>query len=242
MSLFTPSGGLVYHLRALRYRGGLWAPYRAALAAWLERCLPLAEELILVGPSAGHCLPLARLARFGRLLLLEPDPVARRLLQLRLPGARFAVEHRDLLLGPLLSGGPGLDTLLARRPHAAVLFCNLLGQLHWDLPDDEQLRFRAEFRRRVWPLLAGRGWASFHDRWSLEGERSQPLAATLRFDHLPSDDELGVACFGSAGAPVTALDHGTSQLFPAALPRSYFGWQLTPSALHVVEGVSCTTP
>jgi hypothetical protein len=242
MPLFTPSGGLVYHLRALRYRGGLWAPYRAALAQWLERCLPLGDELILVGPSAGHCLPLARLARFGRLLVLEPDPLARRLLQLRLPGTRVVVEHRDLLLGPLLSGGPGLDALLARRPSAAVLFCNLLGQLHWDLPDEQQQRFRAEFRRRVLPLLAGRGWASFHDRWSLESEPSQALSATLRFDHQPSDDELAVACFGSAGAPVTALDHGTSQLFPQALPRRYFGWQLTPEALHVVEGVSGASP
>jgi len=238
MSLFTPSGGLVYHLRALRYRTRLWAPYRTALAEWLAESLPLADELILVGPSAGHCLPLARLGRFGRLLVLEPDPLARWLLRRRLPHARIEAEHRDLLLGPMLSGRPGLDTVLARRPRAAVLFCNLLGQLHWDLPDEEQARFHAELQRRVLPQLTGRSWASFHDRWSLDGEQLAAPAATLRFQRRPSDDELGIACFGATGAPLTALDHGTSQLFPDALPRCYFGWQLTPRALHVVEGVS----
>jgi hypothetical protein len=238
MSLFTPSGGLVYHLRALRYRAGPWAPYRAALAHWLERCLPLADELVLVGPSAGHCLPLVWLGHFERLLVLEPDPLARRLLQLRLPHARLVLEHRDLLLSPLLSGGSGLDAVLARRPRASVLFCNLLGQLHWDLPEEEQQRFRSEFRRRVVPLLAGRAWASFHDRWSIDGAPSATLGSSLRFPRLPSDDELSIACFGASGPTVTALDHGTSQLFPEALPRHYFAWPLTPRALHVVEGVS----
>lgn len=237
MSLFTPSGGLIYHLRALRYRGNLWAAYRAALATWLEQCLLPADELVLVGPSAGHCLPLAWLSRFPRLLVLEPDPLARRLLQLRLPRAKLELEHRDLLLAPLLHGGPGLDAVLERRPRAAVLFCNLLGQLHWDLPDEEQQRFHAEFRRRVVPQLAERGWASFHDRWSIDDQQAPPTLP-LRFEHWPSDDELGKACFGASGAPVTALDHDTSQLFPEALPRHYFGWQLAPQALHVVEGVA----
>jgi len=238
MSLFTPSGGLVYHLRALRFRGTLWAPYRAALARWLEAALPADDELVLVGPSAGHCLPLAHLARFRRLLVLEPDPVARWLLQQRLPRSNLVVEHRDLLLGPLTSGQPGLDAVLQQRPRASVLFCNLLGQLHWDLSDEHEQRFRAGFTRRVLPLLAGRRWASFHDRWSVEGQEAHALAQPLAFERLPTDDELGVACFGAAGAPVTALDHGTSQLFPDPLPRRYFAWPLTPRALHIVEGVS----
>lgn len=237
MSLFTPSGGLVYHLRSLRFRDDLWAPYRAALAAWLEPTLPAGEELVLVGPSAGHCLPLPHLARFGRLLVLEPDPVARWWLQRRLPHARIELEHRDLLLEPFLRGGSGLDTLLEQRPRASVLFCNLLGQLHWDLPDQQEQRFRAELERRLLPQLAGRRWASFHDRWSIEQERVDPLLPPLDFERRPSDAELGLALFGAEGAPVTALDHGTSQLFPETLPRRYFAWPLTPRALHVVEGV-----
>ena len=238
MSLFTPSGGLVYHARALRFREGLWTPFRDALAAWLAQHLAVAEELILVGPSGGHCLPLAHLSRFGRLLVLEPDPLARQILALRLPRSRLEVEHRDLLLQPLLSGGAGLDALLQRRPHAAVLFCNLLGQLHFGLSDEEKAHFHAELRRRIVPLLEGRPWASFHDRWSLDRGPDEPTPTTRSFEQQPSDHALGVAWFGPAGAPVTVLDHGTSGLFPEALTRSYFSWQITPKALHVVEAVS----
>ena len=142
--------------------------------------MPVADELVLVGPSAGHCLPLAWLARFPLLLVLEPEPLARRLLQLRLPHSKLELEHRDLLLAPLLNGGPGLDVLLERRPRAAVLFCNLLGQLHWDLPEEEQLRFHAEFKLRVVPSLVGHRWASFHDRWSID-DQDAPPTLPLRF-------------------------------------------------------------
>lgn len=239
LGLFSATGGLVYHARACRYRDGLWAPFRAALAEWLARCLPPSEELILVGPSGGYCLPLAQLSRYRRLVALEPDPLARRILQLRLSPARLAVEHRDFLLEPLLSGGRGLDTVLEGRPRASVLFCNLLGQLPIDLAEEQQLRFQAEFKRRLLPLLAGRRWASFHDRWSLDREQGASSSpTTLVFERRPSDQELGDAYFGADGAPVSAFDHGASALFPEAWPRRYFTWQLTPQALHVVEGVS----
>src|SRR5205085_12663757 len=132
----------------------------------------------------------------------EPDPLARWLLHWRLPHVRLELEHRDSLLGPLLNGSPGLDALLARRPRASVLFCNLLGQLHWDLPDEQQQQFRSELERRVLPLLASRSWASFHDRWSIELEapQAETLPPMLRFERRPSDDELGAAYFGAEGA------------------------------------------
>jgi hypothetical protein len=239
MSLLTPSGGLVYHARALRHRSGLWAPFRRAVDEWLVGALPPADELILVGPSAGHCLPLERLARFRRLLVLEPDPVARWLLRRRLAGVAVEVETRDLLLQPLLAGEPGLAALLEQRPRADVLFCNVLGQLQLALSDEQQASFCAAFQRRVLPQLSGRRWASFHDRWSLErAATAPPLPQPLLFARAPTDAELGVACFGAVGPPVTVLDHGTARLFPDAAPHRYFGWQITPSALHVVEAVN----
>jgi len=242
MSLFSPSGGLLYHARALRYRAGLWAPYRAALAAWLEPRLPPAEELILIGPSAGHCLPAAQLSRFQKVLVLEPDPVARRLLALRLAPAKLHFEHRDLLLQPLLSGAVGIDALLDRHPRASVLFCNLLGQLLCDLPDAQEARFKAAFAQRVLPRLLGRSWASIHDRWSLDRDAAEPNPAALSFPNCPSDQELGVAYFGPSGAPITALDHAAAGLFPEGWPRSYFSWQITPRALHVIEAVNGPAP
>jgi hypothetical protein len=237
--LFSLSGGLVYHARALRYREGLWAPFRAALADWLARVLPPSEELVLVGPSAGHCLPLAQLAKFHRIVLLEPDPLARQLLAWRLGAAALIVESRDVLVEPLLSGKLGLDAVLELRPRASVLFCNLLGQVPLVLADADQQLFASEFRRRLLPRLSGRHWASFHDHWSLDYDaRAEPVPIARDFECAPSDEELGVAWFGSSGAPVTALAHGAGALFPEAWPRRYFSWQLTPRALHVIEGVS----
>lgn len=239
MALFTPTGGIVYHLRARRHRERSWGPFRRAVGAWLEQALPPAEELVLVGPSAGHCLPLDHLARFARVTVLEPDPFARWLLGRRLRVPRVT-EPRDLLVEPLLTGAPaGLDELLRQKPGASVLFCNLLGQVQLGLSDEQQRAWRSAFRRRVLPALEGRPWASFHDLWSLDRSAREPLAATeARFDRAPTDDELGRALFGEAGPAVTALDHGTARLFPEALPRRYFAWPLTPEALHVVEGVS----
>jgi hypothetical protein len=238
LPLFSLSGGLVYHLRALRYRSGLWAPFRSALREWLAERLPRSAELLLVGPSAGHCLPLGELSRFERITVLEPDPLARRLLARRLRPAHVELEQRDLLVEPLLSGRAGLDALLKERPTASLLFCNLLGQLRFDLTDEQQARFESEFRSRLLPLLAGRRWASFHDYWSLDRDRAEPSPARLDFERQPSDDELGVAWFGARGKAVTVLDHGTSALFPPSLPRRYFSWQITPAALHIVEAVA----
>jgi hypothetical protein len=239
MPLIFQSGGLVYHARALRYRNGLWQPFRRSLADWLARVLPAGDELILVGPSAGHCLPLEQLRRFRRLTLLEPDPVARFWLQRRLEHPNVEVEHRDLLVGPLVTGGVGLEALLQQREHAAVLFCNLLGQVQLELSSDEQIAFVREFQRRVLPQLARRRWASFHDRWSLDRGLDEPEPPReIELDHVPSDDELGVACFGPEGAPLIVLDHATAELFPEPGPRRYFAWQITPRALHIVEAVS----
>jgi hypothetical protein len=237
LSLFSPSGGLVYHLRALRSRDTLWQPFRSALGAWLAQHLPPGGELVVVGPSAGHCLPLGLLSGFERVVALEPEPLARWLLARRLGPGRLELERRDLLVQPLLSGSAGLDVLLRQKPQASLLFCNVLGQLHF-AGEQQQARFQGEFRRRLLPLLAGRRWASFHDFWSLDRDRTEPSPTALDFARQPSDDELGVAWFGPRGAPVKVLEHGTRELFPAALPRRYFGWQLTPSALHVVEAVA----
>lgn len=201
--------------------------------------MPVADELILVGPSAGHCLPLEHLRRFSRLTVLEPDPVARFLLLHGLGRRNVDVAARDLLVAPLVVGGSGLAQLLDARLHASVLFCNVLGQLQFGLSDAQHETFRQQFQQRLLPRLQGRAWASFHDRWSLDRDATEPaVPSPIVFPRAPSDEELGVACFGPAGAAVTVLDHGTARLFSEAAPHRYFAWQITPQALHVVEAVS----
>jgi hypothetical protein len=237
--LFSPSGGLVYHARAWRRAHTSWQPFRASVAEWLAAQLPSADELILVGPSAGHCLPLEQLASFRRVLVLDPDPLARWLLarRLRSRNAKLIVEEeaRDVLLTPLLTDAPGLEQVLERRPHAALLFCNVLGQLHFGLSEEQQATFQRNFQGRIVPQLAPRTWASFHDRWSLDS--SEELPAHVSFAERPGDDELGRRFFGAAGPSVEVLEHGTAELFPAELPRRYFSWRITPSAVHIVEAL-----
>lgn len=239
MALFSPTGGLVYHLRARRHRERRWLPFRRAVADWLAGVLPPGDELILVGPSAGHCLPLEHLAQFERVMLLEPDGLARFLLRRRLRVADVTHRAEDLLVAPLVRGAPGLDELLQARPRAAILFCNVLGQLQFGVSEAEHTAWRAAFQRRILPELVGRPWASFHDRWSLDRAVTEPpLPVEVTFERAPSDDELGRALFGAAGPPVQVLDHGTAGLFPEAGPHRYFTWPLTLEALHVVEAVS----
>ncbi len=67
--LLSPTGGLVYHLRALRHRRGLWAPFHRAVANWLAGWQP-GRELVIVGPSAGYALPAGFLMRFERVTAL----------------------------------------------------------------------------------------------------------------------------------------------------------------------------
>jgi hypothetical protein len=211
------------------------------VARWLSEVLPPGDELILVGPSAGHCLPLRQLAAFRRVLVLDPDPVGRWLLRRRLAAqsSKLAIEteSRDLLRAPLLSGAAGLEQLLDRRPAATLLFCNVLGQLHFDLADEQQARFEQAFRSRIVPRLEGRVWASFHDRWSLDFAFEQALPEPASFPAQPSDEQLGRYWFGASGPPVEVLDHGTSELFPAALPRRYLGWRMRREAVHIVEAL-----
>jgi hypothetical protein len=234
--LFSESGGLAYHARALRYRDRAWAPFRAALRAWLVPRLPMSTTLMLVGPSAGHCLPLDSFDRYASVVVLEPDWLARRLLLARLRAPRLQFISEDLLLRPLLEGRDGLEVLLDRQPTAGVLFCNVLGQLHFDLDRAAREQFRAAFATRIWPRLQGREWVSFHDRWSLDEGFPAPVADSLSFGELPSDEELGSALFGS-GEPLVVRAHEASELFPRAWPRHYFTWRLAPGALHVIEAL-----
>ena len=62
--LVSPTGGLIYHWRAWRYRRSLWRPFIEPLAIWLADWTPAERALLLVGPSAGYCLPAALLERF----------------------------------------------------------------------------------------------------------------------------------------------------------------------------------
>jgi hypothetical protein len=225
-SLLTPSGGLEWHLRALRRRGRDWAAFRDAVAAWLDGWRPARTGLLLLGPSAGWCLPDRFLTRFRRIDAVDLDPLAPPLFRalhgrtLAAAGATLAFTRGDAL--------DDLETLLARHPEHAVLFANVLGQRRWHRPD--VARTEAELAGLA-ARLAGHSWASFHDRLS---GRARDLPATPHgFDCIGAlaPDDLA----RRVGASGEWLDHLTTHVLPDDAARRILPWTLRPGRIHWVE-------
>ena len=212
----SPAGGLVYHLRALRHRP-LWRAYSDRLAGWLQAWNPPCRELVLIGPSAGWTLPAAFLAGFGQVHVLEPDPLARRLLGRRFADAKLVFDRLDCLCD---RDGPA--RLARAYPDAALLFANVLGQQVAGpvIADPGRLR----------RTLAGQHWASCHDVLS---------AARAPHGALP-DTAAGLDAAALAerlwgGSGLEICDHDTLGLGAAPGPLAL--WPLTPRAWHVIEWI-----
>jgi hypothetical protein len=229
MPLLHPSGGLVYHLRAWRYSKSLWSGFHAQVRQWLAAWQPEAAHLVLVGPSAGYALDSAWLARYPRLTVLEPDPLARYLLRRRHPGLPL-----HFVPGTALARPDGFAWLARQFPDAAFLFCNLLGQTL--LGQDPSM---PDTQRRTWlaglePALRGHAWASWHDLASSHRKPDSQSAFQLRQAE-PLDAVLGRFW---QGGELSIHDHACSGLATGA-PREYAIWTLRPGRYHVVEWLAC---
>lgn len=223
--LLSPAGGLVYHGRAWRYRQTLWQAFLRPLAGWLGSWAPTEPALLLVGPSAGYCLPAAVLERFERITGIEPDPLARWLFARRLP--TIARRTTWVPVDPFLSAD-ALADLGRRTPHHAVLFANVLGQLATLYPD-------ARWIAGLPALLARRSWASFHDRLSCSLALSSPAVSEPVAADARDVDLLARFHPGPLPSTVEIVDHGTQTLFPPDVLRRYLAWQLTPRSHHLIE-------
>ena len=238
-SWLNPAGGLRYHARALFGRRP-WAPFRAALGAWLAEFEPRVPRGVLVGPSAGYTFPDAFLQRFTKLTVLEPDPIAGYLLLRRLRGlgvTELRLESRDLLILPLLDNSAGLAELLESDPEASLIFGNVLGQTRFLREEFEFERFKSAFSERITPLLGSRSWLSFHDR--LSGALAPSFNAPFRSPQRLDDDAVLRQLYpqDQAGAPQELFDHHSEGFFPASLPHAYFSWKIGSARHHLIEGV-----
>ncbi|KAB2965183.1 hypothetical protein [Zoogloea sp.] len=214
--LLHPSGGLVYHLRALRHRHGLWAGFHHTVAGWLNSWQPRRRQLVLVGPNAGHALPAGFLARFDEVVALEPDPLARGWLARRPDAGRLRFVALDCLAGP-----EGLALLAAAFPEAAILFSNVLGQV--PAPGGSW----SDLLRRQLEMLP---WASYHDVASTE--RAPQCTTPITLDG-GDDLDATLARFWHGGR-LTVNDHETFQLGGQG-PFSYVPWQIIPGRWQLVE-------
>jgi hypothetical protein len=243
-ALWNPAGGVRYHVRALRYAARLWEPFRWSLGEWLLRWQTHEPTLLLVGPSAGYNLQPFLLERFQRVVVLEPDPLARWLLRQRL--ARVPLDPRPQLQliaqDQLVFHPERLASLLERLGPTAILFCNVLGQLRHLLDvEDAAAPPLAAVRAAVVRATEGRSWASFHDRVS--GPLAPSLEDAVVAERRWSDEELlEHAYYGGGEALGGALfDHATHGFFPEELPHLYLRWELAPGSFHLIEAV-CSVP
>ncbi len=234
---FSKSGGLGYHLRALLSRR-LWTSHLRATERFLAGWRPAAPNLVLVGPSAGYSLPAGFLSRFGEVVGLEPDPVARKLISRRFRDIDLRWRDDDILSPRDGRMGPdGLAELHRELPEHAVLFCNVLGQM--------TVLFDEATEGGLQPLLDGIpevlgevGWASYHDR--VAGPWPPALDRVELERAIDTDELVDRVYVGSAGSIIEYGDHGTGMLAPE-LPRTLWTWQRSPTEFHVIEGV-CWSP
>jgi len=219
--LWHDSGGLSYHWRALRYRKTLWAPFISQASAWLDSWQPPEEELVIVGPSAGYTLPAQWLARFRRISILEPDPLARWLLARRLPSTPIQSCNMDCFA---TADGPA--QLRGFFPDSAILFSNVIGQII----DDTS----GPWKHSLLESMQGISWASYHDVIStaIKPARTMPIMGA---HGTPLEDILG--CFWNGGE-LPLHDHGCYGLIPG--DTAYAIWSITPDQHHLV-GWNCIT-
>lgn len=217
------TGGPVWHGRAAWRASRAWREFRTQIDHWLTSWPPRKPDLILVGPSGGWCLPNGFLRRFERIVAIDPDPLARVVFHLRhgrelnARGVEVIWRRADFF--------ENMDAWLSDYPDAAILFCNVLGQLRYVCQDQDDLETQlSQLSRR----LEGRAWASFHDLLSGRGTPARILRKTPGY--LPCETVLRL--FGLDGV---WLDHLTSGVFPSSAPRRLIAWTFDRRRVHLVE-------
>ncbi len=219
--LWRPSGGLAWHWRAWR-AASRYHPFRAAIQDWLTTWAPPCRRLVLVAPSAGWTLPSDWLSRFDEIVAIDLDPLAPWLF--RRNHQRHLVQSKKLqwIRRDLVSE---LPLRLADWPDAAVLFCNVLGQLAVERDDHETVLAMLP------QMLRRQHWASFHDCYT--GDVSMREFASLNPFSL--ERRMKAVDLQRLGLGGEWRDHGTGGLFPEQHVRQYFPWWIREDKLHWIE-------
>jgi hypothetical protein len=204
--LTGPSGGLLYHLTALRYRKTQWQDFLQSVDLWLRQWRQNSSSLLLFGASAGWTLPAHIFSRYQRVSVVEPDPLARFILKRRFPEMQNWLFYDRVDLLPWFTSDRNLFSFFLREnSDADILFSNILGQIPLLLPQaltptDHHLR-----QREFMQALQHRNWASYHDLLSSSTSpvRREPLPRQKNFnlekiaeqvfapDHVVTDHEMG---------------------------------------------------
>ncbi len=229
-SFLNPSGGIVYHKLAWNYRKVLWRPFHHWIQNELKSWDPPKDQLFLLGPSAGYSLDPEFLARFKKLIISEPDPLARFLLKRRFPDSQIEWDNKDYLFRDKVFRPEGLLELRESYPQTGILFCNILGQLPFLVPNSQHYHLRLkEVLQKVFEGPA----ASYHDLYSTHLPRKCKFKARDQSWKTPED--LMIEIKKSCSDSISFWDHGLQKTFPVQIKGSYGAWMLHPKALHIVE-------
>ena len=224
--LWRPSGGLAWHWRAWR-GASRYQAFRAAIRDWLTAWEPPCRRLVLVAPSAGWTLPGAWLSRFEQIVAIDLDPLAPWLFRLNHQRHFVQLQNFEWIRRDLVSE---LPLRLAAWPDAAVLFCNVLGQLAIERDDHDAVLATLP------QLLRSQHWASFHDCYT--GDVSMRDYASLGTFTL--EQRMSAADLQRLGLGGEWRDHGTGELFPAGHARRYLPWWIREDKLHWIEAATMT--
>ena len=252
--MLSPSGGIVYHLRALSQRlgfqrlwkGDLWQGTRNIASAELKTFLNRVEirTLLLIGPSGGYLLTpgLFRQTSVQQRLVSGPDRLARLIFRWRFRQSRSGIEtitfdgRTDRI--PFFRRGSCedlrqelADLQRAHGGHLGVVFWGVLGQIA--LHRSEWTCTAHEGAASVRMMLEGIPWASLHDSLSIRlysSHRQSPIAVTpLKFETGLTARAHEIAALNPMSP--SATDHETDWIDQHSAVTA-FCWPLSATRLH----------
>ncbi len=231
MWISNPTGGLFYHIKALRYRRSLWKGFQSQIekfqSEWLK-AIPHAnrKHLVLVGGSGGYSQSQDFLKNFETLIHIDIDPWASFFFKRNHPYAntRFYREtifdHNYKIKSEFLTDYD--------ETNSTWMWCNLLGQM--GLTHSEDLT--QSILRNIQIQMKNYSWMSFHDIYSFEAPKNLiPSALPTEFD---SPEQIRSAIQKLPIKKVALADHLTIDRFQFD-KRTLMLWPLTRKHYHFVE-------
>ena len=217
------SGGLFYHLRALRFRQLFWDQHREGVRKFLSEWNPQSKKLVLIGPSGGYSFPDGWFSKFESITAFEPDFMARIIFE-----KRHSIQPKWIKTGFPFQDFSALKEIPMQG--SAILFCNILGQI--------SIRNPSRFQSMMVHHLAGREWASYHD--ALSGEGIEFDLEDLRPGRASSHEmEKWIYVKNPKIREVSVNSHPAPDLFRGieGLEFRYWQWRILPHFTHLIEGV-----
>lgn len=239
LHLFNRGGGVVYHLRALRYSRREWALFKKEVSEWLEKWNPSnSKNLLLVGPSGGYCFDSNRLKRFDRIVAFDIDSLAPFFFKRNHPDLMVQFKNQcvfSFFKKHQFDSKKISDELFSGEPFS-ILFSNFLGQTEIVYPPVSQLSGmkHAEWMGRLSEFLKTVSWASFHDR--LSGEL-KPIKVTPFITEVRATVHELLLNYFSPTANGEVIDHSVDSIFSKKDgPFQYLILPLVPGRkAHIIE-------